>query len=54
MAKDGRGRWPIDVSGFGVPMVDAATRGHSMGESINGARSHLFLLNKESARLSPT
>ena len=53
MAKGKRGRWPIDVGELGVPMADAATGGHSVGEPIKGARSHRFLLNKESARLSP-
>jgi hypothetical protein len=48
------GRWPIDVGELRVPMADAATGGHSMGESIKGARSHCLLLNKESVWLSPT
>jgi hypothetical protein len=48
------GRWPIDVGELRVPMADAAAGGHSMGKSIKGARSHYFLLNKESVRLSPT
>jgi hypothetical protein len=48
------GRWPVDVRELRVPITDAATRARFMGESINGARSHRFHLNKESARLSPT
>ena len=53
-AKEECGHWPIDVGKLGAPMVDAALGGCSMGESIKGARSHRFLFNKESARLSPT
>jgi hypothetical protein len=48
-AKGERECWPIDVGKLWVPMVDAATGGRSMGKSINGARSHFFLLNKDSA-----
>jgi hypothetical protein len=54
VAEDGHGCWPINVGRFGVPVTNTAIRGHSVGESINGARSHHFLLNNESAKLSPT
>ena len=53
-AEDGCGRWPFDTDELGVQVMNAATVGHSMGESINGVRSHRFLLNNESVRLSPT
>jgi hypothetical protein len=33
-AKGKRGRWPVDVGGLRVPMADAATGGHSLGESV--------------------
>jgi hypothetical protein len=39
---------------LGVSMADAAIGGHFKGKSVKGARIHRFLLNKESARLSPT
>ena len=52
MAEDGYGRRPFDVDELRVPMMDAAVVGRFAGESINGARSHHFLLNNESARLS--
>ena len=41
--------WAVDVGELGVPKADAAAEGRSMGESIKGVRSHLFLLKKESA-----
>lgn len=40
-------RWPINIGELGVPMVDVAAGGHSMGESVKGTRSHLLLLKKE-------
>jgi hypothetical protein len=52
--EDEHGRWPVDADELRVPVTDAAAVGHFVGESINGARSHCFLLNNESARLSPT
>jgi hypothetical protein len=45
--------WPVDVGELGVPQVDAATSGSSVGESVTGVMSHRFLFIKESARLSP-
>ena len=42
-------RWPVDVGELRVPKADAVIGGHFVGESIKGARSHRFLLNKESA-----
>jgi hypothetical protein len=45
-AKGGRGRWPFNTDGPMVFMADVALTGHSMSESTNGARIHLFLLNK--------
>jgi hypothetical protein len=51
--KSEHGHWPIDVGKLGVPMANETTGGCSVGESIKGARSHRFLLNKESVRLSP-
>lgn len=52
-AKGECGYWPIDVGELGFHKANEATRDCSMGESIKGARSHHFLLNKESVRLSP-
>jgi hypothetical protein len=43
------GHWPINVGELGVPKADVASKGRSVGESIKGARSNYFLLNKESA-----
>ena len=47
-------RWPIDVRELRVPMEDAVTRGRSVGKSVKCARRCRLIVNKESARLSPT
>jgi hypothetical protein len=46
--------WLIGADELRVPMMDVTTVGYFMRESINGARSHRFLLTIESARLSST
>jgi hypothetical protein len=50
----GRGHWPFDVGELAVFTMDVVTVGHSTSESTDDARSHRFLLNNKSARLSPT
>jgi hypothetical protein len=47
--EDERGHWPIDADELGVPVMDAAILGRSVGESISSARSDYFLLNNNSA-----
>jgi hypothetical protein len=54
VAIGGHGRWPFDAGELIVFIADVATGGHSTSEFTVGARSHRFLLNSESARLSPT
>jgi hypothetical protein len=48
------GAGPFDADELIVFIVDVAAGGHSVSEFTVGARSHRFLLNSESARLSPT
>jgi hypothetical protein len=48
-ANGGSGRYPFDIGELIVFTMDVATVGHSTSESSNGARSHHFLLNNESA-----
>jgi hypothetical protein len=50
----GHGRWPFDTGELAIFTMDVATVGHSTSESTDDARSHRFLLNNDSARLSPT
>jgi hypothetical protein len=54
MVIGGRRRWPFDAGELIVFIADVAVGGHSASEFTVGARSHRFLLNSESARLSPT
>jgi hypothetical protein len=48
------GCWPIDIDKLEASKADAATEIRAKSKSDIGTGNHHFLLNKESARLSPT